>query len=411
MLTRLKSLWSEERCREDARQFVWFALGYAVALVLGYLLLREINLALCETEMGRYSYVTSFVGVVSLALSLAAPQAYLRFHDENRHSPQLRRILLPLFALASFGVAAILWFSFRSPFALLFAAQPFFDERVYAFRGQMRAVSANVLKVAQIAVPLVGVCVLARTGWCGDMTAALVFGLYGLGYLTAFLIPLRLTNCAAPDRKTVLKYLGPVMVTLFAGAFIYDLSVIVAKQFFGYEAAARMGVAARNLIFVRALFTVFMMLFPVIYFREMKAGRIGTVRVYRLLIVGAAAVFCALMVLFAPLLYRVTGAAAYLDAVNLFRFLTAAAFCDFLFDVCGLYFQHAITTWKNTCVKLLSMALLLAGVAVVAHCRSAGDADSLTLLAVAVLFAAFVSSSVGVAWALVSERRYGREAA
>lgn len=393
------------RCREDFRQFVWFAFGYAVALVLGYVLLREINLALSETEMGRYSYVTSFVGVVSLALGLAAPQAYLRFHDENRHSPVLRRILLPLFTLASFGMAAVLWYNFRSPFALLFAVQPFFDERVYAFRGQMRAVSANVLKVVQIAVPLVGVMLLARTGGDGGLTAATVFGLYGLGYLASFCFPLKLVTCAAPDRKTVFKYLAPVMVTLFAGAFIYDLSVIVAKQFFGYEAAARMGVAARNLIFVRALFTVFMMLYPVIYFREMKAARFGTIRLYRVFVVGLAFVFCALMVAFAPLLYRVTGAAAYLDAVNLFRFLTAAAFCDFLFDVCGLYFQHAITTWKNTCVKLLSMGLLLAGFVFVSRCRAASDADSLTMLAVAVLFAAFVSSSVGIVWALASERK------
>lgn len=398
---------SNARCREDIRQFVWFAVGYAVALVLGYLLLREVNLALSETEMGRYSYVMSFVGVVSLALSLAAPQAYLRFHDENRHSPTLRRILRPLFAVASFGMAAVLWWHFRSPFALLYALQPFFDERVYAFRGQMRAVSANVLKVVQIAVPFAGVALLARTGWGGGVTAATVFGLYGLGYLAAFGFPLKLAECAAPDRRTVLRYLAPVMVTMFAGAFIYDLSVIVAKQFFGYEAAARMGVAARNLIFVRALFTVFMMLYPVIYFREMKARRYGTIRLYRVFVVGSAFLFCALMVVFAPLLYRVTGAAAYLDAVNLFRLLTAAAFCDFLFDVCGLYFQHAITTWKNTLVKVLSMTLLLSGFAIVSRFRA--DAACLTYLALAVLAAAGTSSAVGIVWALLAERNCVRK--
>lgn len=372
--------------------------------MLGYLLLREINLALSETEMGRYSYVMSFVGVVSLALSLSAPQAYLRFHDENRHSPALRRILLPLFALASFGVAAALWHQFRSPFALLYAAQPFFDERVYAFRGQVRAQAANVLKVVQIAIPLVGVAIMARTGSC--LAASTVFGLYGLGYLVAFAFPLKLGPCASPDRWTVLRYLAPIMVTLFASAFIYDLTVIVAKQFFGYEAAARMGVAARNLIFVRALFTVFMMLYPVIYFREMRARCYGVIRLYRIIIVGSAFVFCALMALFAPLIYRMTGAAAYLDAVGLFRVLTAAAFCDFLFDVCGLYFQHAITTWKNTLVKLFSMALLITGLFFVPN---VDDGGGLSALAFCVLTAAATSSTLGVIWALVTERKYERK--
>ena len=52
-MRRLTDLFNKGRCREDFRQFVWFAVGYCAVLVLGYLVLRQINLTLSKEEMGR----------------------------------------------------------------------------------------------------------------------------------------------------------------------------------------------------------------------------------------------------------------------------------------------------------------------------------------------------------------------
>ena len=49
---KLSGLFREGRVRDDFRQFLLFAFGYGIVLVLGYLVLRKINLTLSTEEMG-----------------------------------------------------------------------------------------------------------------------------------------------------------------------------------------------------------------------------------------------------------------------------------------------------------------------------------------------------------------------
>lgn len=68
---RLRLLWQDDRCRTDIRQFVEFGLGCFVILVIGYLLLRKINLFLSQAEMGKFSYVQSLVMLIAQVLYFA----------------------------------------------------------------------------------------------------------------------------------------------------------------------------------------------------------------------------------------------------------------------------------------------------------------------------------------------------
>ena len=49
----------------------------------------------------------------------------------------------------------------------------------------------------------------------------------------------------------VAKFLLPIVFTSLVAALVENLSVVMTKAVLGYEAAAQMGVAARNLIFIR----------------------------------------------------------------------------------------------------------------------------------------------------------------
>lgn len=405
---KLSGLFREGRVRDDFRQFLLFAFGYGIVLVLGYLVLRKINLTLSTEEMGKFSYLSGLVYVVMPVFYLAAPQAYLRFHDNHAVSPLLRRRLLPLFSLAALGIAAILWWKTGSWAALLFAAYPFFNERLFVFRAQMRSHAVNLLKVAELLVPL-GVLYLLPLAGAGGWTrsAAAMLAAYGIGYCMAFVFPLRLRDCGAPDVRTLGRFLAPVALTTVVAALIENLTVVATKSLLGYEAAAQVGVATRNLIFTRALFSLLQMFYPVVYFREMKLGRHRLVSLYRALVVGVAVLFVGTMSVGAPLLYRLTGAAAYVASSPVFVILSAAMLFDFLFDTYALYFQHEIRTWKATVVKASTLTLLGVGFAVL----FALGADRVSPLAFAGVTggASLLASSAGIFWAVRAERRERRQ--
>lgn len=396
---RLATFWREERYRTDVKQFVEFGAGYAVVLVLGYFLLRKVNLTLTTDQMGVFSYVSSWVTILAPVLCLAAPQAYLRFHDNHAVSMKLRRFLLPFFAISSVLLAGFVYWKTHSWFAILYALNPVFLERTYLLRSQMQIRSLNLLRTCELLVPLAGLyLLLPHVG----MDAAWVLGLYGLGYGVAGLFRARRGPDADIDRAVVLKYLWPLVFTTLVVAFLNNVAVILAKHFLGYEAAGQMGVAVRALLFLRSLTGVFLMFYPMVYFREAKKGNLGVINLYRavmLLTVGAGA---AAFAVFAPFLYRLVGADEYLATVNVFRILLLIEFLNFTFDIFCSYFSFEIKAWKGTLLKLLSLAIL-AGLVLVAACHKA----ELTcfMIAAMVLAATAGSALLGVFVAVRSEMR------
>ena len=403
-MKRLSDLLHEGRVRSDLLQFIWFAGGYGIVLVLGYLVLRKINLTLSTEEMGKFSYLSGLVYVVMPVLYLAAPQAYLRFHDNHAVSPLLRRRLLPLFSLAALGIAAILWWKTGSWAAMLFAAYPFFNERLFVFRAQMRTHAVNLLKVAELLVPLGALYLLPLAGAGGwTQSAAAMLAAYGIGYCMAFVFPLRLRDCGAPDVRTLGRFLAPVALTTVVAALIENLTVVATKSLLGYEAAAQVGVATRNLIFIRALFSLLQMFYPVIYFREMREGHHRLVSLYRAFVVAVAVLFVGTMAIGAPLLYRLTGASAYASSSRVFVILAAAMLFDFLFDTYSLFFQYEIRTWKATLVKTGTLLLLGGGFGVLFVLGA--DRVSPIHFACVTGGATLLSASFGIAWSVLAERR------
>ena len=401
-MKRFGEMLKDGRCREDFRQFVRFAVGYCAILVLGYLVLRQINLTLSKEEMGRFSYVAGLVTIVMPILYVAAPQAYLRFHDNHAVSKRLRRMMLPLFAISAVGIGAIVWWKTGSVFALVYAAYPFFNERLFILRSQMRIGAVNAMKAAELAVPFLGILIFSRVF---TIDAAAVLAFYGLGYAVSFAFPLRLKDGESPDRRTMTRFLVPVVFTTLIAALIENLTVVMGKSLLGYEAAAQVGVAARNLIFIKALFSLLQMLYPVVYFREMKLRHWRTVRLYRGFILSIATVAVGGMIVFAPILYRMTGANAYLDSCGIFMVLAAAFALDFVFETYGLYFQYEIKTWKATIVKSIFLVVLLGEYSILRFSALIPRHSCLVALAWSVFIASAASAITGIVWAIVAERR------
>ena len=405
-MAKLAAVLKDARCREDFRQLVLFGLGYGVVLVLGYVLLRQINLSLSPEEMGRFSYAVSAIGLSAAVLYFGGSQAYLRFHDNHRIAVRLRRCLLPLYAVAAVAVAGIAWWVTGSAAAVAYAAVPFFFERVHILRARMESMRVNALKILELLVPIALLLVFRE-----NVTAARVMCFYGLGYAMCWLFPTRAdSRVTSPDVKTLGRFLGPVLLTTLVAMVVEHLTVVATKTMLGYEAAAQMGVAARNLIFLKALFSFLQMFYPVVYFREMKNARYGVVRLYRMLLVGVSLVATGAMVAGAPLLYRVTGANRYVQSSPVFVSLAIAAMLDFLFEMTALYFQYEIKTWKATLVKVSFLGVLLSGFAILPTLQARWtDVDPVLIFAGIVLAAAVASDIPGLVWALAAERRHRKE--
>lgn len=112
-----------------------------------------------------------------------------------------------------------------------------------------------------------------------------------------------------------------------------------------------------------------------------------------------------LMVVFAPLLYRLTGASAYAGSCSVFMILAVAFALDFVFETYGLYFQYEIRTWKATVVKSVFLVVLLGAYAVLRLTSLVPRESCLVAIAWSVLIASAASSAIGVAWAISAERK------
>lgn len=395
-------LWRDERYRTDIKQFVEFGLGYFVVLVVGYFLVRKINLSLSEAEMGKFSYIQSLVMIVAPILYLAAPQAYLRFHNDHRVPIRLRTFLMPFYCFAFLALVLIIFICTHSLVAILYAFFPFFMEKTYFLRVQMQVRRLNILRVLELLLPLISLYVISSYV---EPTGNMVLGFYGLGYAVSLLFLARNTGDGEIDRSEVVRYLVPIVFTSLLVYVLSNVSVVVSKHFWGYEAAGQMGVAVRALLFLRSLITLFMMFYPMIYFREANKGNVGIVRLYRGVIVFSVALFSLGLVMFAPFIYRILGASDYIDTVNVFRILVLAEFFNFLVDVYCLYFALEIKTWKGTIVKAGSLAILLVGFFVVPYLHlSAGW--RLPFISTVILISAIAGAIFGSIWALFGERRY-----
>lgn len=402
---RLRLLWQEDRYRADIKQFVEFGLGYFVVLVVGYLLLRKINLSLSESEMGKFSYVQSLVLIVAPVLYLAAPNAYLRFHEDHCISAKLRRFLMSFFVFASAALCGLIYWQTRSPFALLYAFYPYFMEKTYFLRAQMEVRKLNLLRTLELLLPLGAMYCLTGDGQA-NANAVLCF--YGFGYMVSFAFGSRKAGSADFDRRAVVAYLLPLVLTGLLVVLVNNIAVVMAKNFIGYEAAGEMGVAVRSLLFFRSLAALFLMFYPMIYFREAKKGSFGVLRIYRATMIASAVLFTAFAVVFSPWVYVVLGAGEYLGSVRLFVILSISELINFSVDVYCTFFGLEIKTWKSTVVKGLSLVLLLAGFGIWYFMRPTG-AVALELMAYVVLMASVVSGAAGITWALAGEKRYRQE--
>ena len=391
-----KQLLKNPQSRKDITGFLEFGVGYGITLVVGFLLVRLINQSLPQVEIGKYSFVASLVGLLSPILYFAAPQAYLRFHENHSISKLLRRFLLPFYYFSVLVLGITIWCYTHSMLAVFYAAMPLFTEKTYLLRCQMHITKLNILKIAELLLPLFLVVICRQKNIA--LNADFILFFYGLGYLTSYLFKSGKLNQSPIEKKTVLKFLWPTVFTAMLGMFITNSAVLFTKHFFGYEAAGIMGIANKSLLFLNSMFALFLMFYPMIYIREAEKRNFKLINIYRNGIMIIATGICIFFSIFSKAVYWLIGAKKYYAHTDLFVFLVWIAYFNFIADIFWLYFSYEIKTWKSTILKTITVFLILAGIVFTSR-------YGIYYITWVLLISVFLTAITGAIWALNSEKK------
>ena len=357
----LKKIFQNQLYRNDISQFFNYIIGYVAVLFLNYGLNFLLNKKLSPEELGLFSYVQGLINILYPILCLAYYNAYLRFHKEHTLSEDLLHTGLPFHLFSALICAIVIAVITKSFIPLCYAMIVFFTEKQYILRVQMQIWRLNLLRCMELLIPLTIMFILFLTE--KNVKASWVLFFYGIGFCTSFLFsPKSKLNQEKISKKDLFKYLFPVVGTSFITFALMNTGVIFAKNFFGLQGAAEWGVAFRAVMIYKSLTSIFLIFFPMLYFREAGKNNYRIINIYHTGIILFALIMILPFILFPDLIYTLLGAARYKESSMLLVYLIGGELFNFAASLYGLFFDFEINTWKNTLFKGIELALFLTGI-------------------------------------------------
>lgn len=357
----LKKIIKNKTLCNDISQFINYVIGYGMVLFLNYGLNFLVNKKLTVNELGLFSYVQGLINIIFPILCLGFFNSYLRYHKDHTLSVKLLRTARPFYLFSALGCAIVIGIITKSFMSPLYALIVFFTEKQYILRVQMQIWKLNFLRCLELLVPLI--CMATLFLMNKDVEASWLLFFYGVGFCTSFLFSSKskINNDDVP-KKELVKYLFPVVGTSMITYLLLNIGVIFAKSKFGLQGAAEWGVAFRCVMIYKSLTALFLIFFPMIYFREAQKGNYKIINTYRIgIILFALAAFLP-FALFPDFIYTLSGAAKYKETSALLVLLICAELCNFTASLYGLFFNFEIKTWKNTIFKGAELILFSIGI-------------------------------------------------
>lgn len=353
-----KKIFRSSVIRTDISQFAYYLVGYGGVIVFGYILNVLINKTLSLNELGMFSYVQGVVNILSPLLCFSFYNLYLRFHKEHTLSLSLLRFGIPFYLFSLVGCGIVITFITHSVLPVLYAMIVFFTERQYILRVQMQMWSLNMLRLLELFIPIVGL--LVAYIFKVSVSANVLLFLYGIGFSTAFCFNAKSrTNQDPVVKKNLMRYLVPTVATSFLTYFLLNAGAVLAKYYFNLPGAAQWGVAMRAALIFKSFTALFLLFFPMIYFREAEKSNYRLINIYRCAIIVVAILAALPFIIFPKKFYFLFGAADYYSTSILLSLLIGGELCNFISSLFGLFFDFEIKTWKNTIFKCVNSVLFL----------------------------------------------------
>ena len=312
--------------------FVFFGIGFFISSFIALIISILVNKGLSKEELGLFNYNKSILEFLTYVFNITGLNVSLR--------SKVKKINYLAFIL----ICLVAYYLTESIFSLFFAFFVFFEERLYLFRSLMLVKKVNFLKITVSLTTLIFISILVFTD---RLEPNYIFFCYGIGFLLSLFF--KNNNYKKIDTeeikwKTILLYTFPVLGSMIVKLSLDIVSQYLIKDNFNPLELSKYAIATRVLLSVKVFSSLFMMFFPVIYFREIKKKNGKFINKLRYLILFFMLIIIAFAIYFRELIYTLMGAAKYIEFTNLFGVLVVSEFIFVLGGLYGIYLAYALKT-------------------------------------------------------------------
>ena len=347
-----------------AKEFSGFAFGYFIAAFFSFLIISLINKLLEPSEMGRYSYYKSIFELIYAVLSINIYSAYLRF-NLNGENKKLTRLVITIVLIATVILAIIVGISIECILCSLFSLILLYNERMYFFRSLLDIKKLNWIRITP-AIITISIIYTISFIFKKQLNASIIFIAYGMGY--SFVLFFFGKNNYKIDNspiniKNVLAYCIPSVGLIIVDWILNLSSQILIKEYFSFTELSYYAIAQRLLLVVKLFSGLFLMFYPMLYFKEIKKRNYEFLSKARMFILISIFLIILLFFVFSKYTYILMGAEFYLSYQNIFRVLLFSEFFKVASSIFGLFLSYKIQTYKNLIIlsvgSVINVALLL----------------------------------------------------
>lgn len=346
------------------KEFSGFAFGYFIAAFISFLIISFVNKLLEPAEMGRYSYYKSIFELLYAILSINIYSAYLRF-NLNGENKKLTRLVLTLVLIATIILGIIIGFTLECVFCSLFSLIILYNERMYYFRSLLEIRKLNWIRITPALITL-SIIYFTSVIYKKQLDASTIFIAYGIGYSFVLLF-FKNNNYNIDDSqvsvKNILAYSIPSVGLIIVDWVLNLSSQILIKEYFSFAELSFYAVAQRLLLVVKLFSGLFLMFYPMLYFKEIKKKNYNFISRTRGLILITIFLIIILFFIFSKYIYNLMGAGSYLSHQNIFRVLLFSEFFKVASSIFGLYLSYKIQTYKNLIIlsvgSIINVILLI----------------------------------------------------
>lgn len=330
------------------KEFLGFAAGYFIAAFLSFLIISTVNKLLEPSEMGRYSYYKSIYELLFAVLSFNIYSAYLRFNIKGENK-KLTRIVLPITILATIILGIVIGITMKCFVCSLFSLIILYSERMYYFRSLLDIKKLNWIRITPALLTL---AILFIFAYIQDiqLNSSRVFIAYGIGY--SFVLFFFRNNKYKVDEtniqfKKILAYSVPSVGLVVVDWVLNLSSQILIKQYFSFAELSNYAIAQRLLLVVKLFTGLFLMFYPMLYFKEIDKRNSKFISKTRGLILSTILLIVLFFFMFSKYVYLVMGAESYISHQNIFKVLLFSEFFKVSSSIFGLFLSYRIQTYKN----------------------------------------------------------------
>lgn len=324
--------------------FIFFSFGFFISTFISLLITVLINKNLTQIELGEFSYNKSILEFSAYILTLTIYRSYLRFNT-NGTSLVLKQIVNVITKISLSLLIIISYFLTNSLIASLFAFFILFEERLYFTRSVMYTSGVNKLRIGSYLLTLLSIFCFVLFD---NITAEKVLFSYGLGFLFAIFFykkkfPIN-NDKGIVYAKDILFFCLPGLGSILVKWSLDVSAQLLLKEYFDFIEVSKFAVALRILMSIKLFSSLFMMFYPMVYYREIQKGNVNLITKMRFGMISFMFFISLLAFCFANQLYTLMGASSYLEYIGLFRILIIAEFIFIIGNFWGTYLSFALKT-------------------------------------------------------------------